>query len=106
MIIITMVIIRVVIITMANITMIITMIIAMFIITLISIRVVIIRLIIITVIIITGDTDSHMSVDRYWKIHQDGTPKLIGYGLDSFKDFIVDWYLVADTFEEGHPVTM
>jgi hypothetical protein len=59
-----------------------------------------------TVIIVTGDTDSHMSVERYWKIHQDGTPKLTGYGLDSFKDFIVDWYLVADTFEEGHPVTM
>ena len=49
-----------------------------------------------TVLIISGDTDHGMIVHKFWKIKSDGTTELKGDSTDKFKDYLTDWYLMAD----------
>ena len=49
-----------------------------------------------TVLIITGDTDNEMTVHKFWKINKYGNLSLAGSSVEQLKDFITDWYLLAD----------
>ena len=49
-----------------------------------------------TVLVINGDTDNGMRVERFWRILPDGGYVESGKGLIAFKDYITEWYLVAD----------
>lgn len=49
-----------------------------------------------TVLVINGDTDNGMRVERFWRILPDGSYADCGKGLIAFKDYITEWYLVAD----------
>jgi hypothetical protein len=49
-----------------------------------------------TVLVINGDTDNGMRVERFWRILPDGSYTQSGKGLIEFKDYITEWYLVAD----------
>ena len=49
-----------------------------------------------TVLIVNGDTDDGMRVDTFWRVVPDGTCVQSGKGLIEFKDYIIEWYLVAD----------
>lgn len=49
-----------------------------------------------TVLVINGDTDNRMRVGRFWRITPDGGYVESGKGLIEFKDYITEWYLVAD----------
>jgi hypothetical protein len=48
------------------------------------------------VIIINGDTDTGMNVGRFWKLDRFGLVTEAGRGIQSLKDYIVDWYIRAD----------
>lgn len=48
------------------------------------------------VLIISGDTDNGMVVHKFWKIEKDGSTTLKGEGVEKFKDYLTDWYLMAD----------
>lgn len=50
----------------------------------------------VTVLVINGDTDNGMRVERFWRILPDGSYTQSGKGLIEFKDYITEWYLVAD----------
>ena len=49
-----------------------------------------------TVLVVSGDTDNGMRVERFWRILPDGSYADCGKGLIAFKDYITEWYLVAD----------
>jgi hypothetical protein len=49
-----------------------------------------------TVLVVSGDTDNGMRVERFWRILPDGSYAQSGKGLIEFKDYITEWYLVAD----------
>jgi hypothetical protein len=49
-----------------------------------------------TVLVINGDTDNGMRIGRFWRITPDGGYVESGKGLIAFKDYITEWYLVAD----------
>ena len=49
-----------------------------------------------TVLVVSGDTDNGMRVERFWRILPDGSYTQSGKGLIEFKDYITEWYLVAD----------
>ena len=49
-----------------------------------------------TVLIVNGDTDNGMRVDSFWRVVPDGSCVQSGKGLIEFKDYIIEWYLVAD----------
>ena len=49
-----------------------------------------------TVLVINGDTDNGMRVDRFWRVLPDVGCVESGRGLFAFKDYITEWYLVAD----------
>jgi len=49
-----------------------------------------------TVLIVNGDSDDGMRVDRFWRVLPNGNCIESGRGLIEFKDYIIDWYLVAD----------
>ena len=49
-----------------------------------------------TVLIVNGDTDDGMRVDTFWRVVPDETCVQSGKGLIEFKDYIIEWYLVAD----------
>ena len=49
-----------------------------------------------TVIIVSGDTEVEMIVHKFWKLNSDGSITLKGEGLQAFKDYLTDWYLMAD----------
>lgn len=50
-----------------------------------------------TVLIINGYTeDGNMSVNRFWRVMPDGGCVLSGAGLTALKDYITEWYMVAD----------
>ena len=49
-----------------------------------------------TVLVVSGDTDNGMRVERFWRILPDGSYVESGRGLIAFKDYITEWYLVAD----------
>jgi len=49
-----------------------------------------------TVLVINGDTDNGMRVERFWRILPNGSYADCGKGLIAFKDYITEWYLVAD----------
>ena len=49
-----------------------------------------------TVLVINGDTDNGMRVESFWRILPDGSYTQSGKGLIEFKDYITEWYLVAD----------
>ena len=49
-----------------------------------------------TVLVVSGDTDNGMRVERFWRILPDGSYTQSGTGLIEFKDYITEWYLVAD----------
>jgi len=49
-----------------------------------------------TVLVINGDTENGMRVERFWRILPSGGYVESGKGLISFKDYITEWYLVAD----------
>ena len=49
-----------------------------------------------TVLIVNGDTDDGMRVDTFWRVLPNGNCIESGRGLIEFKDYIIDWYLVAD----------
>ena len=49
-----------------------------------------------TVLVIIGDTDNKMVVNKFWKINKDGKLFLAGSGVEQLKDFITDWYVLAD----------
>ena len=49
-----------------------------------------------TVLVVSGDTDNGMRVERFWRIMPDGNYTQSGKGLIEFKDYITEWYLVAD----------
>ena len=49
-----------------------------------------------TVLVINGDTDNGMRVERFWRILPNGSYAESGKGLIAFKDYITEWYLVAD----------
>lgn len=49
-----------------------------------------------TVLIINGYTeDGKMSVNRFWRVTAEGCV-LTGAGLTALKDYITEWYMVAD----------
>ena len=49
-----------------------------------------------TVLIINGYTeDGKMSVNRFWRVKPEGCV-LAGAGLTALKDYITEWYLMAD----------
>jgi hypothetical protein len=49
-----------------------------------------------TVLVINGDSDDGMRVERFWKVLSNGQCIECGKGLIAFKDYITEWYLVAD----------
>jgi len=49
-----------------------------------------------TVLVINGDSDDGMRVERFWRILPNGSYADCGKGLIAFKDYITEWYLVAD----------
>ena len=50
-----------------------------------------------TVLIINGYTeDGNMSVNRFWRVLPDSECVLAGAGLTALKDYITEWYMVAD----------
>lgn len=49
-----------------------------------------------TVLVINGDTENGMRVERFWKVLSNGQCIECGKGLIAFKDYITEWYLVAD----------
>jgi hypothetical protein len=49
-----------------------------------------------TVLVINGDTENGMRVERFWRILPNGSYADCGKGLIAFKDYITEWYLVAD----------
>jgi len=49
-----------------------------------------------TVLVVSGDTDNGMRVDCFWRVLPDGRYVEYGKGLIAFKDYITEWYLVAD----------
>jgi hypothetical protein len=49
-----------------------------------------------TVLVINGDTDNGMRVERFWRILPNGSYADCGKGLIAFKDYITEWYLIAD----------
>jgi hypothetical protein len=49
-----------------------------------------------TVLIISGDTTDKMVVHKFWKIQRQGSAVLRGEGFFEFRDYLVDWYLMAD----------
>ena len=49
-----------------------------------------------TVLVVSGDTDNGMRVERFWRILPNGRYADCGKGLIEFKDYITEWYLVAD----------
>jgi len=49
-----------------------------------------------TVLVVSGDSDDGMRVDRFWRVLPNGNCIESGRGLIEFKDYIIDWYLVAD----------
>lgn len=49
-----------------------------------------------TVLVVSGDTDNGMRVERFWRILPDGNYVESGRSLIDFKDYIVEWYLIAD----------
>ena len=49
-----------------------------------------------TVLVVSGDTDEEMRVKRFWRVLPNGNCIESGIGLIEFKDYIIDWYLVAD----------
>ena len=49
-----------------------------------------------TVLVVSGDTDNGMRVERFWRILPNGRYVDCGKGLIAFKDYITEWYLVAD----------
>ena len=49
-----------------------------------------------SVLIISGNTDSEMVVHKFWKLNADGSFMLKGDGTQAFKDYLTDWYLMAD----------
>jgi len=49
-----------------------------------------------TVLVVSGDTDNGMRVERFWRILPNGSYADCGKGLIAFKDYITEWYLVAD----------
>ena len=49
-----------------------------------------------TVLVVSGDTENGMRVERFWRILPDGSYTQSGKGLIEFKDYITEWYLVAD----------
>ena len=49
-----------------------------------------------TVLVVSGDTDNGMRVERFWRILPDGNYVEFGRSLIDFKDYIVEWYLIAD----------
>ena len=49
-----------------------------------------------TVLIVNGDTDDGMRVDTFWRVLPNGNCIESGRGLIEFKDYIIEWYLVAD----------
>jgi hypothetical protein len=49
-----------------------------------------------TVLVINGDSDDGMRVERFWKVLSNGQCIECGKGLIAFKDYITEWYLIAD----------
>ena len=50
-----------------------------------------------TVLIINGYTeDGNMSVNRFWRVSPNSECTLAGAGLTALKDYITEWYLIAD----------
>jgi len=49
-----------------------------------------------TVLVVSGDTENGMRVERFWRILPNGSYADCGKGLIAFKDYITEWYLVAD----------
>ena len=49
-----------------------------------------------TVLVVSGDTDNGMRVERFWRILPNGSYADCGKGLIAFKDYITEWYLIAD----------
>jgi hypothetical protein len=49
-----------------------------------------------TVLVVSGDTNNGMRVERFWRILPNGSYADCGKGLIAFKDYITEWYLVAD----------
>ena len=49
-----------------------------------------------TVLVVSGDTENGMRVGSFWRIMPDGSYVQSGKGLIEFKDYITEWYLVAD----------
>jgi len=50
-----------------------------------------------TVLVINGFTeDGNMSVNRFWRVLPEGECVLSGAGLTALKDYITEWYMVAD----------
>lgn len=49
-----------------------------------------------TVLVVSGDSDDGMRVERFWKVLSNGQCIECGKGLIAFKDYITEWYLIAD----------
>ena len=49
-----------------------------------------------TVLVVSGDTDNGMRVERFWKVLSNSQCIECGKGLIAFKNYITEWYLVAD----------
>ena len=50
-----------------------------------------------TVLIVNGDTDNGMKVNKFWRVLPNGHCVKSGCGLFAFKDYLTEWYLVADS---------
>ena len=49
-----------------------------------------------TVLIVSGDTATDMIVHRFWRINPDGTFVEKGDSTQDFKDYLQEWFLMAD----------
>lgn len=49
-----------------------------------------------TVLIISGDTEVDMIVHKFWKLNADGSFIEKGTDTQQFKEYLTDWFLMAD----------
>ena len=50
-----------------------------------------------TVLVINGYTENgQMTVNRFWRVVPNGECVLSGAGLSALKDYITEWYMMAD----------